>query len=262
MNFPQPSGIAVEAPLPLLLAGLGIGILFGIFGAGGSAFATPILAMLGVPGNLAIASPLPAMIPAAFAGARRCLKSGQLNRRIAILAVAGGLPGTLLGAISSTAFTQSHLLFASGILLLVIGARMLLPDPTSQSEKAAKRRSRTLLVLGASLTVGFLSGLLANGGGFLLVPLFVVVLGLRNSEAAGTSMVTVGILTLPTFFTHWSLGNIDWSVASVFGAGLLPGSALGSRIAPKIPSSTSRRAFGGILSVFAIWFLFTQMGSE
>ena len=48
--------------LEYVLAGLGVGVVFGLFGAGGSAFATPVLAVLGVPGLLAVASPLPAML--------------------------------------------------------------------------------------------------------------------------------------------------------------------------------------------------------
>ena len=51
-------------------AGVGIGIAFGLFGAGGSAFGTPVLALLGVPAPIAIASPLPAVLPAALVGAR------------------------------------------------------------------------------------------------------------------------------------------------------------------------------------------------
>ncbi len=50
-------------------AGAGIGVLFGLFGVGGSSFATPVLGLLGVPGLIAVAAPLPATIPAAIAGA-------------------------------------------------------------------------------------------------------------------------------------------------------------------------------------------------
>lgn len=142
--------------LEYVLAGAGVGVVFGMFGAGGSAFATPVLAVLGVPGLLAVASPLPAMIPAAFVGARRYLKSGNLDRRVARLAVGGGVPGSLLGAFASRLVGGDGLLVLSGLLLLGIG-------------------------------VGLLTGLLANGGGFLLVPVFVLILGMTAVEAAGTS---------------------------------------------------------------------------
>ena len=54
-----------------------------------------------------------------------------------------------------------------------------------------------LLVVGLVASAGFLTGLLANGGGFLLVPIFVLVLGLTAAQAAGTSMVAVAALIIP-----------------------------------------------------------------
>ena len=118
----------------------------------------------------------------------------------------------------------------------------------------------TAIVVGASFGVGLLTGLLANGGGFLLVPVFVLVLGLTAVEAAGTSMVVVGILTIPTLATHWALGHIDWTVAAGFAAGLIPGAAVGARIAQRISAERLRAAFGVMLIVFSIFFLVRQLG--
>ncbi len=131
--------------LEYVLAGLGVGVVFGLFGAGGSAFATPVLAVLGVPGLLAVASPLPAMIPAAYVSARRYMKSGNLDRRVARLAIGGGVPGTLLGALASRLVGGDILLVLSGLLLLGIGGRMLLPDRPGAAERAADRRQSTAI---------------------------------------------------------------------------------------------------------------------
>ena len=76
----------------MVVAGAGVGVTFGVFGAGGSAFATPVLVLLGVPPSIAIASPLPAMLPASLAGARDYLRAGLLDRRVAALAVVAGSP--------------------------------------------------------------------------------------------------------------------------------------------------------------------------
>ena len=111
------------------------------------------------------------------------------------------------------------------------------------------------MILGTSFAVGLLTGLLANGGGFLLVPLFVVVLGMTTARAAGTSMVAVGALTIPTLAAHLALGHIDWVVALAFAAGLVPGSIISARLAPRVPAAAARRAFGILLVVFASWFL-------
>lgn len=242
-------------PLPILFVGLAAGTVFGLFGAGGSAFATPLLALVGVPGVIAVATPLPAMLPAAVAGARRYVKSGNLDRRVAMLAVLGGLPGTIVGAVASSFVAGSWLIGLSGALLAVVGIRVLLPDPVGHADRCAARRSQTGLVVGLAFGVGLLTGLLANGGGFLLVPAFVVVLGLTTGMASGTSMVAVGALAIPTLLVHWQLGHIDWAVALLFGVGVLPGSIAGARAAQHVPADRARRAFGLLLVAFSAWFL-------
>jgi hypothetical protein len=241
--------------IAIAVAGVAIGLVFGLFGAGGSAFATPVLSLLGVPGVLAVASPLPAVIPAALSGARRHLRAGNLDWHTALWSVAGGLPGVILGSMLSQEFDGRRLLWLSGLILLVVGARIVLPDPAGSSARAAGRRRKAWLVAGAGLAVGLLTGLLANGGGFLLVPVFVMTFGLTPAEAAGTSMTAVAALTLPTLATHIALGHIDWPVAWIFAAGVVPGSALGAALAARIPPAAARRAFGWTLLVFAAWFL-------
>jgi uncharacterized membrane protein YfcA len=242
----------------LLIAGLAIGIVFGVFGAGGSAFATPVLALFGVPGVAAVASPLPAMLPAALIGARRAARVGALDRRIAALAIAGGLPGTVVGALASSLIGGPGLLLLSGVMLLVVGARVLMPDPEGHAVRCAARRDRTAAVLSASFAVGILTGLLANGGGFLLVPLFVLAFGLTATQATGTSMLTVGVLTVPTTITHSVLGHIDWRVAVVFAIGMLPGSLAGAQLGRQLSAARVRRTFGVLLVLFAGWFLVHQ----
>ena len=106
--------------------------------------------------------------------------------------------------------------------------------------------------------MGLLTGLLANGGGFLLVPLFIVGFGLAAGEAAGTSLLVVGVLTIPTLVTHWALGHIDWTIALTFGLGLLPGSRVGASWSGRIPADVARRVLGAVLLAFAVTFLAIQ----
>jgi uncharacterized membrane protein YfcA len=244
--------------LAILVIGLGGGALYGLFGAGGSAFATPVLALAGVPGALAVAAPLPAMLPTAVAAARSHLRRGDLDRRVASLAIAGGLPGTLVGGLASAVVGGPALLVLSGVLLLAVGARVLLPDPTGHAERCADRLQRTGLIVALAFAVGVLTGLLANGGGFLLVPLFVLLLGLTTAAAAGTSLVVAGVLSVPTLLVHWRLGHIDWTVALLFAAGSLPGTAVGLWLARRIPIEAARRGFGILLVVFAASFLIAR----
>jgi hypothetical protein len=254
---------ALDGAVPQLLvlaAGAAAGGVFGLFGAGGSAFATPMLALAGVPGAVAVATPLPALLPASVLSARRQMQAGNLDHRIARLVVLGGVPGAVVGALASSVVSGTALLVASGVLLLVVGARVLLPDPAGHATRSAVRREQTTIVVIPAFAVGLLSGLLANSGGVLLVPLLILLLGLTAARAAGTSIVAAGALSLPTLAVHWSLGHIDWGVALTFTVGMIPASLAGTRLAERIPQALSRRMFGVALVAFAAWFLLRQLG--
>ncbi len=243
------------------VAGLGVGLLFGLFGVGGSAFATPALALLGVPGVIAVASPLPATIPASLAGAVAYVRRGNLDWVTARRTLAGAVPATIAGALLSRVVGGKTLLVLSGIVLGVIGVRVLQSRRSATSAEVCQaRRERRGLVVSAAAGVGLFTGLLANGGGFLLVPLFVLVLGLSMQKAAGTSLVVVAALSVPTLITHWALGHIDWAVALAFAAGSIPGALVGSRLAQRITGDALRVAFGWLLVAFAVYFTARQVG--
>jgi uncharacterized membrane protein YfcA len=239
-------------------AGAVIGVLFGLFGVGGSSFATPVLGFLGVPGLVAVAAPLPATIPAAVAGAAAYVRRGQLDRNVARWSIIGGVPATVVGALLSAAVGGKALLMASGVVLAVVGVRILLPV-SAASRLAGRARRRAIVVIPAAAGIGFFTGLLANGGGFLLVPLFVLVLGLTMPESAGTSLVVISVLAVPTLATHWALGHIDWGVAGAFAAGAIPGAVAGSRLVTHLPAERLRRSFGVLLIGFAIYFTSRQI---
>jgi uncharacterized membrane protein YfcA len=240
-------------------AGLVIGVLFGLFGVGGSSFATPVLGLMGVPGLIAVAAPIPAVIPAAVVGMAAYVRRRQVEWPVARWSIYGGVPGTVLGASLSGLVGGRTLLIASGIVLGLVGARILLPLPDVRI--AGRDRRRPGVVIPAAAGIGVFTGLLANGGGFLLVPLFVVVLGLTMPESAGTSLVVIAVLSVPTLVTHWALGHIDWAVAAAFAGGAIPGAAGGSRLSQHIPADTMRRGFGILLILFAVYFVGRQIMS-
>lgn len=226
----------------------------GLFGMGGSSVATPVLAMLGVPGLIAVASPLPATIPAAAVGAEPYIRSREARARAAGWSMVGGIPGTVAGALLSRFVGGSTLLVLSGVVLVVVGLRVLRPiEDAARAAGTQRRQNRPLLVV-STAGVGVFTGLLANGGGFLLVPMYLLVFGLRMRQAVGTSLVVIAVLSVPTLATHWALGHINWAVAGEFAFGLLPGSALGGRLAHRVEGPTLRRAFGWFLVVFGAAF--------
>jgi uncharacterized membrane protein YfcA len=249
----------MTSELAVLGGGVGVGILFGLFGVGGSSFATPVLSLLGVPPLLAVASALPATLPSAISGAVSYLRRGEMDWRVAWLSVAGGLPATVVGALLSRAMGGHWLLVGSGVVLGVVGLRVLRPIQPKTLEEAAHRRSQAGLIVGGTACVGLFTGLLANGGGFLLVPLYLIVLGMPMRSSSGTSLAVIAALSVPTLITHWALGHIDWTVAYGFAIGSIPGAYAGGRLADRFEGDRLRIAFGSLLLIFATYFVLSQV---
>lgn len=248
-------------PFPeIVAAGVVIGVLYGLFGVG-SAFATPLLALIGVPGLAAVVCPLPALLPGSAAGAWTYSKADRIDWTMARRAVAGGVPASVLGSLCSRYVGGGPLVVVSGVVLIAVGVRILWPtsaDPEATARTAARRNSAALVV-GMAAAVGFLAGLLANGGGFLLVPLFIVLFGLQMPEATGTSLVVAAALTIPTLVTHALVGDVVWSITVAFTLGLVPGTLAGARFAAHLPADRLRKPFGVLLTAFAVWFLVGQL---
>jgi uncharacterized membrane protein YfcA len=243
------------APWPgFVLAGIAIGLITGLFGVGGSSVATPVLSLLGVPGLFAVASPLPATIPSAALAAVPYVRAGEARPRAAAWTLLGAVPATVAGAWLAHLVGGPRLLVVSGIVLLVVGVR-LLPriDPTRRLIGIARRKRRSILVAAAA-AVGLFTGLLANGGGFLLVPMYLLLFGLNMRESAGTSLLVVALLALPTLAAHLALGHVNWAVAGAFALGSVPASAVSARLAHLVPRYRIRLAFGWFLIASGIAF--------
>jgi len=251
--------------IPLIvLAGAVVGMLYGLFGVG-SAFATPILALLGVPALAAVASPLPALLPGSASGGWAYARTGLVDTRLARRTLLGAAPACVVGSLSSRWVGGPWLLALSGLVLLVVGARVLASrrggarsSATSPTPRARwVDRPGAVVAVGAG--IGFVAGLLANGGGFLLVPTFLLAVGLTLPEATATSLVVVTVLTVPAVVTHALIGDIDWSVAVPFAAGLVPTSALAAVLANRLDVAQLRAAFGVLLVAVGGWFLWRQL---
>ena len=243
------------APWPfIIVAGAAIGVLLGIFGVGGSSVATQCCRFSARLPSVAVASPLPAIIPAAILAAVPYVQTGDTRRRAAIWSLVGGVPATIAGALLTRVVGGSSLLVASGIVLIVIGVRVIRPIGDAARAVGARRRQNRPLLVGAAAGVGLFTGLLANGGGFLLVPLYLLVFGMRMRQAVGTSLVVIAVLSIPTLATHWALGHINWAVAALSPPASCPGAAVSSRLAHRIAGPVVRRAFGWFLISFGAFF--------
>ena len=244
------------APWPVfVLAGVLIGSLTGLFGVGGSSVATPLLSVLGVPGLLAVASPLPATIPSALAAVTPYVRRHEPRPRAAAWTCLGAIPGTVAGAFLSEVVGGPKLLVASGIVLVLVGQRVMRPIGEEMRREGGIRRHNRPLLVATAAGIGLATGLLANGGGFLLVPMYLLLFGLNMRQATSTSLLVITILAIPNLAVHWSLGHIDWVVAGAFALGAVPASAASGRLAHRVSGPRLRRFFGWFLMVCGVAFV-------
>ena len=244
--------------LSITIAGLAIGVLYGLFGVG-SAFATPVLAMLGVPGMLAVVGPLPALLPGSASSAWAYARRGRVDWPVARRTLAGAVPAAFAGALAGRWVGGPALVVASGFVLFAVGLRVVRPGAALADGAVPWAHAHPWRLTAAAVAIGFASGLLANGGGFLLVPLFLLAVGLDMNRATGTSLVVASALTIPTLITHAAIGDIDWAVSLVFALGLIPGAWAGALASKRFATDKLRCAFGFLLVGFAVWFLVREV---
>ncbi len=249
--------------LGAFVIGIVIGFLGGLFGKGGSAIATPLLSLVGFPGFIAVASPLPATIPGTLIASSEYWQSRQLDWGIVWWSVAVGIPATILGS-ALTKFTGARpLLIITGLMVLGFGLAFLFSpregkSAGSSSDQSAENRPpywRVRLVLIAA-AVGIISGLLANAGGFLLAPAYSRFLKQPIKKSFACSLAVSAVLALPGTVVHAYLGHISWTVAGLVALGSVPFSYLGVRVAIRSNSSTLERLYGIVLTALGAFFLY------
>lgn len=235
----------------VLVIGAAVGFLGGLFGKGGSAIATPLLSLIGIPAIAAVASPLPAAIPGTLAATYAYWEERLIDWRVARWSIAFGVPATAAGALATKWIGGEPLVIATEIIVAALGLRFLINPSDPHEHVGTPKYLRTRLVV-VALGVGFLSGLLANGGGFLLAPLYVLVIRIPLKAAFACSLVVAAALAVPGTIVHALLGHIDWSLVALFGVASIPLSYLGGRVAVRTQAAHLERWYGAALLLIGV----------
>lgn len=241
----------------IALIGVVVGFLAGLFGKGGSAIATPLLHAVGIPAIVAVAAPLPATIPSTLAATIPYWRARLLDRAVITWSLAVGIPATVAGAVATRWISGDVLVAATDAVIAVLGIRFLL-FPGEGREVEQRPRGFRLRLVAVAAAVGLAAGLLANSGGFLLAPLYLVVLRLPIKQAFASSLAVAGALAVPGTIVHAALGHIHWSVVVVFGAASIPLSYLGARVALRTQGTLLERIYGACLTLLGVGFLLAR----
>jgi uncharacterized membrane protein YfcA len=234
--------------LAVAAIGAAVGFLGGLFGKGGSALATPLLAALGIPPIVALASPLPATVPSTTVASYAYWRESWLDWRIVGWSVALGVPAVVAGAYATRWIGGDALVAVTELVIAGIGIRSL-ARPGSPHERTVPVPAPRARLVAIAIVAGLASGLLANSGGFLLAPLYLAVLRLPIKQAFASSLAVAGVLAIPGTIVHAALGHIDWTLVAVFGAASIPLSYVGARVALRTHATRLERAYGAVLLV-------------
>lgn len=250
----------MDASWPLaLLIGLAAGYLSGQFGIGGGIITTPALRLLlDQPELIAVGTPLPVIFPTAAAGALSYARRGLVDWRTGVTSGLVGGVFSALGALAATRVGGSAVLIVTAVLIVYMAVDMTLlalrtsrDTERAEDERVLPKRSWVWSV-GLGVIAGLYSGFLGLGGGFVVVPALVRLFGFPIKKAAGTSLVTVMLLSVPGTITHYLLGNIDVGLALALSVGVIPGALLGAQVTARASERTVRVAFAAMLLVVGV----------
>lgn len=274
------------------IAGVAIGILSGLLGIGGGTVMVPIFRLaFGMSPVVSTATSLFAIIPTSISGAASHIRHKTC---IVSLGVAAGLGGALtspLGVWLAQISPAWMIMVAAALIIGWSAVKMLgkafkmrsqnrtqqhaaanddaIDDPTKVSAQAGaavdpvpRKLTRKQLLIGAGigLGAGVASGYVGVGGGFIMVPLMLSLIGIEMRQASGTSLIAVMILAIPGVVEQALLGNINYAAGIAIAVGSIPGAVIGARLVRVVPELALRFVFGFFLIVAAVILVLNEFG--
>ncbi len=250
----------------LLALGGAVGFLSGVFGVGGGFLLTPLLIVIGVPHTVAVASSANQVVGASVSGALAHWRRGNIDFQMGIVLLAGGFAGSAAGvwlfamlrrmgqidlAIS---LAYALLLGTLGTLMLAESTRAMLrlrrPGagrrklhqhtwlhglPLKMRFRRSKLYISALLPLSLGFVVGLLSGAMGLGGGFVMVPAMIYLLGMPTATVPGTSLFQIIFVSASvTVLQAVENGALDAVLALVLLVGGVLGAQLGTRFGARL----------------------------
>ncbi len=263
----------------VLAAGLGLvmGLVIGALGGGGGVLTVPLLVyVLGLTAQSATTSSIIIVGITALFGTLARLRGNLIDWRIGLIFGVLGIPAAYLGTLLNRSVDQRVLLLAFAAITLLAAITMLINNRSSGPESAAgfetsaapssgaatstTTRTTTLTngrrqmlatavkIVLSGVMVGFMTGFLGVGGGFLVVPALVIILRMPMTYAVGTSLLIITLNAVSSMVSR--LGSplhLDWRIVIPFTVLAVVGSLLGKRVADKLSGDTLTKAFAVML---------------
>lgn len=271
----------------LVIVGLGglVGLLSGMFGVGGGFLTTPLLIFYGIPPTVAAASAATQVTGASVSGVFTHFQRKTVDLEMGGVMVVGGIIGALLGAgifallqrlgqiDTVIAILYVAMLGSIGLMMARESIQALLATRRGEAPPARKRRHHPLVAALplrwrfyrsglyispiAPLLLGIVSGiatmLMGIGGGFILVPAMIYVLGMTTQVVIGTSLFQILFVTMATTLVHSvTTRAVDLVLAFLLLIGSVAGAQVGARLSMKMPPEKLRIILALIVLIVAV----------
>lgn len=235
-----------------LLTGLLAGTLGGLVGLGGGVVMIPLLiAWVGFARHQAHATSLAAVIATGAVGAATYARSGHVDLLATLVLASSAASAASFGARTAHRTDAARLRRVFGGFLLAVAAllavRPLIGQVAAPHAFAATPGSVAALA-GTGLTAGFLAGLLGIGGGSIMVPGLVLLAGMDQHLAQGTSLLAMVPAAIAGTWTHARAGKLVPRVLPALIAGVVTGAAVGAGVAQKLPEAVLRWSFAAFVA--------------
>ncbi len=279
--------MSVNALLIVALGGL-VGFLSGMFGVGGGFLTTPLLIFTGIPPAIAVASAASQVTGSSVSGALSYFRRDQVDVKMGLVLVAGGLLGSVLGSFLFAWLKRQgqvdvtigivYVLFlgAVGALMLRDSIRLIRQQARGDPVRARARRHHPLVaalpmrmrfpksgvyisplapfLVGAG--VGVLTVIMGVGGGFIMVPAMLYLLGMAAGVVVGTSLFQIVFVTAVATLLHATQSQtVDILLAALLLLGGVVGAQMGARAAQGLPPERLRLFLALLVLAVAIRLL-------
>jgi len=243
----------------LALIGLAAGTIGGGLGVGGGIILVPLLVMVGFDRHRAHATSLAAIVLIAVAGAISFGVSGEIDLALGVIIGIGGIIGSVIGASVMNRVSPRALTIVFGVLLLVAALRLISGADPLPGGAELGGPWEVLISLMIGVVAGFFAGLAGIGGGVVIVPSTVLLLGLEQHEAQGTSLVAIVFTSVAGTIVNLKNQRVRPRDGLVAGAGGIVGSLVGSRLALAIDGRTLSLIFGFLVLFVALRSLYRTL---
>jgi uncharacterized membrane protein YfcA len=253
-----------------------MGVVLGLIGGGGSILTVPILVyVFGISPILSTAYSLFIVGITSLFAVFGYLKSNLVNFKVGIIFsipsfigvysarkfIVPSIPDTILNLGTFELKKNIAILLLFSVMMLLASFSMI-KKKSNKSESEKKEISqvkKNLFIIFEGLIVGLITGLVGAGGGFLVIPVLVLLSGLEMKEAVATSLLIISIKSLIGFLGDIQNQTLDWKFLGIISLFTIIGSFIGTALSKKVPSEKLKPAFGYFVMIMGI-FIFIKEG--